>query len=352
MYSRTHPYLARIKERTLLTGPTSTKKTYHIVLDISDSNLLFRVGDSIGVLPTNDPVLVDRIIQGIGATGKEEIFDARSNTTGPFREYLLHKANISRVNGALAKLFHLEKSTETVLELIERHKPQISPSELCKPLMPLMPRFYSIASSPKVFPDEIHLTVAFVQYEANGHVHTGVGSHFLCQLSKVESTSIPIYVQPSHNFTLPDPNASIILIGPGTGIAPFRAFLQERLAIQAPGLNWVFFGERNRASDFYYADFWTELEKQGRIRLDLAFSRDQAEKIYVQHKMLEQKKSLWDWIQQGSYIYVCGDAEEMAKDVDAALQKIACEEGGLSEEDARKTIKSLRTEKRYLLDVY
>jgi sulfite reductase (NADPH) flavoprotein alpha-component len=215
-----------------------------------------------------------------------------------------------------------------------------------------MPRFYSIASSPKVFPNEVHLTVAFLQYEANGQIHTGVGSHFLCCQAEVELTPVPIYVQPSHHFTLPDPNTAMILIGPGTGIAPFRAFLQERLATQAPGLNWLFFGERNRATDFYYSDFWLQLEKQGRIRLDLAFSRDQPQKIYVQHKILEHKKSFWDWIQQGSWIYVCGDAENMAKDVDAALQQIAREEGQLSEEDARLYIKSLRTEKRYLLDVY
>lgn len=352
MYLRTHPYIARVKERALLTGPTSTKKTYHIVLDIEGSGLTFQVGDSIGVLPTNDPALVEKIIHKLNATGFEEIFDPRSNTTYIFRDYLLHKANISKVNSALLKLLNVEKTTETLLELIERCKPNISPSELCKPLMPLMPRFYSIASSPKVFPDEIHLTVAFVHYLANGHMHTGVGSHFLCEQAIIESTPIPIYVQPSHNFILPDPSASIILIGPGTGIAPFRAFLQERLATQAPGLNWIFFGERNRASDFYYSDFWIELEKQGRIRLDLAFSRDQVEKVYVQHKMLEQKKSFWNWIQQGSYIFVCGDAEEMAKDVDAALQRIAHEEGNMSEEDARKYIKSLRAEKRYLLDVY
>lgn len=353
MYSRTHPYIARIKERSLLTGPTSTKKTYHIVLDIDGTELPFKVGDSIGVLPTNDTEIVDRIIRQLHATGLEEIFDARTQTTVPFRDYLLHRANLNKANSALLKLFRIEKSAETLLELIETHKPHdISPFELCKSLMPLMPRFYSIASSPKVFPGEIHLTVAFLQYNSGGQTHTGVGSHFLCRQSAIESTPIPIYVQPSHHFTLPDPAASIILIGPGTGIAPFRAFLQERLATQAAGLNWIFFGERNRASDFYYSDFWLELEKQGRIRLDLAFSRDQPEKIYVQHKMLEHKKSLWDWIRQGSYLYVCGDAEEMAKDVDAALQRMAHEEGHMSEEEARKYLKTLRTERRYLLDVY
>jgi sulfite reductase (NADPH) flavoprotein alpha-component len=352
MYSRTQPYIARIKERTLLTGPTSSKQTFHIVLDISGAPFPFKVGDSIGVIPTNDPAIVDKILHLCNATGFEEVFDPRTNTPYLFRDYLLHKANISRLNTTLLKLFHLEKTEASLLEILEQHKCTVSPGELCKPLMPLMPRFYSIASSPRVFPDEIHLTVVITHYTINGRTHTGVGSHFLCQQAAIESTPIPIYVQPSHHFTLPHEAAAIILIGPGTGIAPFRAFLQERLATQAPGLNWLFFGERNRATDFYYSDYWLELEAHGRIRLDTAFSRDQAEKIYVQHKMLEQKKSLWSWLQQGSYLYVCGDAQRMAKDVDATLQQIAREEGNLNEEEARKYIKSLRTEKRYLLDVY
>ncbi len=349
MYSRTQPYIARIKERALLSGASSTKKTYHIVLQIEETELPFKVGDSVGVIPTNDPQVVDRIIAKLHATGNEEIYDPRTHTTNTFREVLLHKANIGKVS--FHKLFDVEKTASPLIELVEHHQP--SPSELCKVLLPLMPRFYSIASSPKMYLNEIHLTVAFATYTLNGQIHFGVGSHFLCKQAEIESTPIPIYVQPSNHFTLPsDPNASIILIGPGTGIAPFRAFIQERLATQAEGRNWIFFGERNQASDFYYGTFWTELEKQGRIRLDTAFSRDQEEKIYVQHKMLEQKKSLWAWIQEGSYIYVCGDAEKMAKDVDAALQQIAREEGGMTEEDARKYIKSLRLDKRYLLDVY
>jgi sulfite reductase (NADPH) flavoprotein alpha-component len=215
-----------------------------------------------------------------------------------------------------------------------------------------MPRFYSIASSPKVYADEIHLTVAYSSAHVDGHLIVGVGSHFLCEQAHIESTPIPLYIQPSNHFTLPTPTTSIILIGPGTGIAPFRAFIQERLATQAEGHNWLFFGERNRATDFYYGDYWTALEAQGRLRLDTAFSRDQAEKIYVQHKMLENKKALWEWLQQGAHLYVCGDAERMAKDVDAALQQIVQEEGLLTEEEARKYLKTLRQEKRYLLDVY
>lgn len=349
MYTRTQPYIARIKERETLTAPSSSKKTFHIVLDVEGANLEFKVGDSIGVIPKNDPELVEKILHKLKASGEEEIQDARAQETLSFRKFLLERANISKVS--FHKLFPVEKTTSPLIELVEHHRPD--PKELCKILLPLLPRFYSIASSPLVFPHEIHLTVAFVSFELHGQTHFGVGSHFLCKQAEIESTPIPIYVQPSNHFTLPaDGNAAIIMVGPGTGIAPFRAFLQERIAKQAEGRNWLFFGERNRGSDFYYEEYLTELEKGGRLRLDTAFSRDQSDKVYVQHKMLSQKKSLWEWIQSGSYLYVCGDAEEMAKDVDAALQRIVKEEGLISEEEARKFLKRLRAERRYLLDVY
>lgn len=347
MYSRTHPYISSIQERKLLSGPGSTKKTYHIVLEAKE--LKFKVGDSIGVIPTNDPNTVDQIIDQLHATGAEPIFDPRTNATHSFRDILLHKANISKVS--FHKLFRVDKTTTPLIELVKHYQPH--PSELCKVLLPLLPRFYSIASSSKVYPNEVHLTVAHTSFLFENKTYFGVGSHFLCETALLSSTPIPIYVQPSNHFTLPeDPNIPIILIGPGTGVAPFRAFLQERIATQAPGLNWLFFGERNSLSDFYYGEFWLDLEKQGRLRLDTAFSRDQPEKIYVQHKILERKKSLWDWIQKGSVIYVCGDAEKMAKDVDLALQQVFREEGHLSEEDARIALKQLRLGKRYLLDVY
>ena len=348
-YSRTAPFLSKIKERTLLTGPGSSRRTYHIVLEIEGANFNFKVGDSVGVIPKNDLKMVDQILHQLGATGLEEIEDGRKRDKISFREFLLERANLSKVS--FHKLFNVEKGATPLMELVERHKP--CPHELCKILLPLMPRFYSIASSLKMYPDEIHLTVAFVNFEVSERLYSGVGSHFLCEQAILESTPIPIYLQPSNHFTLPeDPNAPIILIGPGTGIAPFRAFLQERLSKGAEGLNWLFFGERNRKTDFYYGPFWEELEKMGRIRLDTAFSRDQEKKIYVQHKMLEHKRSFWEWIEKGAFIYVCGDAEKMAKDVDLALHQIVREEGRQSDEEARKFLKTLRLEKRYLLDVY
>ena len=324
MYTRNAPYLSKIKERYLLNGPNSTKKTYHVVLEAAEG-LDYRVGDSIGVIPTNDPNLVHSLLQHF------------KTDDASFREYLTHKANLHRWRKGVS-LFEI---------------PPMPPVEVCKLLLPLLPRFYSIASSLKVFPHEVHLTVAEVKYTENGQTRYGVGSHFLCEMAELHKTPVPIYVQPSNHFTIPsDPGVDMIMVGPGTGVAPFRAFLQERIATQSMGRNWLFFGERNRASDYYYADYWQDLEKQGRLRLDLAFSRDQADKIYVQHRMLEERKSLWAWLQQGAYIYVCGDAQRMAKDVDAALQTIAQSEGKMGEEDARLFIKSLRAEKRYLIDVY
>ena len=274
--------LVQFKERFLLTGSASTKETYHIVLQVP-STLLHRPGDSLAIFPENDPK----------ECGAESL--------------------------------------------------QI---DLSKPgRRPLLPRFYSIASSSRMHPDEIHLTVT-------RHQH-GVSSRYLCRLAQPGVTELRCYVQPSRGFALPgDHNTPIVMIGPGTGIAPFRAFLQERQIHRAPGDNWLFFGERNRATDFYYEEFWRALEAEGRLRLDLAFSRDQAEKEYVQNRLYGAKRELWEWIRRGCHLYVCGDRERMAKDVDAMLQRIIQEEGGLTPEEARQALRTLRREKRYLLDVY
>lgn len=373
MYTRSSPFISRIKSRHLLTKPNSSKKTFHVVLDALDPHLNFNIGDSIAIAPANDLKEVDEILHAIKAQGSEIVFDSRGQSDLSIRDFLLYKANLTRANTALFKLLlengashaHLAPLLEPenkgqLTEFLHSHSllelltmTPLSPSEIARTAMPLLPRFYSIANSPKMFPNEIHLTVAYLEYYAKGKVRRGVGSHFLCDLATLSTTPIPLYVQPSNHFTLPqDKGASIILVGPGTGIAPFRAFLQERLATQAEGRNWLFFGERNRATDFYYEDFWTQLETQGRLRLTTAFSRDSAQKVYVQHKMYEERKSLWEWIQEGAYFYVCGDANKMAKDVEETLLIVVREEGGFTEENARLYIKKLKSEKRYLTDVY
>ncbi len=375
-YDRLNPFSSRIVDRYLLTKDGSTKKTYHLALSLDGSQISYQPGDSLAILPQNDPDDVDFFLKGVRCTGEEEIFDHRSKNTFSLRSYLLCKANLHRANHSFLRMLHERSSSPDLAELLLReNKPKlvefldnetpadllntfskvlVSPQEIPSLLLPLLPRFYSIASSQRLFPNEVHLTVAAVSYTTNKGVQRhGVGTHFLCERALLEKTVVPLYIQPSHGFALPaDSNASIILVGPGTGIAPYRAFLQERLSRKAPGRNWLFFGERNRSSDFYYEEFWLELQQQKRLHLDLAFSRDGAEKLYVQHNMWKQRKALWAWIEEGAYFYVCGDAKEMAKDVEATLQKIAASEGGLSDEDARRKIKEMRAEKRYLADVY
>jgi len=379
IFSKSHPYLATIKERCLLSKPGSTKETYHISLDLKDSGITFRVGDSIGVFAQNDPVLVQHLIEAMQAKGTELIEDPRSKEIMTLRDFLSQKANLSRLNSSFLKLLYSHErfddkknqlgnllreenrallkeylSSHDPLDVLREYREANAPlQELCSQFGPLLPRFYSVASSQRVHPHEVHLTVALFTYTHLEEKRFGVASHFLCRLAEENKTPIPIYVQPAHSFTLPeDPNAPIIMIGPGTGIAPFRGFLQERMSRMAKGKNWLFFGERNREFDFSYEDFWNSLIANQFLRMDVAFSRDQQEKIYVQHRMQEHAKDLWKWLQEGAHVFVCGDAQRMAKDVESALHQIACEQGNLNPEEGKQFIKNLRAQKRYLLDVY
>jgi sulfite reductase (NADPH) flavoprotein alpha-component len=220
-------------------------------------------------------------------------------------------------------------------------------------LKKLQPRLYSISSSLKAHPEEVHLTVGAVRYHAHGRDRKGVCSTFLSDRC-ADGTPLPVWVQPSHGFKLPtDLTKPIIMVGPGTGIAPFRAFLEERLALGATGRNWLFFGDQRRATDFLYEETLGPWQQSGQLtRLDLAFSRDQAEKVYVQHRMLEAAAELWSWLEAGAHFYVCGDASRMAKDVDAALHRVAETAGGLSAEAAKEYVGKLKSEKRYQRDVY
>ena len=231
-----------------------------------------------------------------------------------------------------------------------------SPEAFLAQLTPVVPRLYSIASSPQAHPGEVHLCVAVVRYDTHGRPKKGLASGFLADHADMFVKNIPIYIQESRTFRLPQDRAiDIIMCGPGAGIAPFRAFVEQRVHEGATGRNWLFFGEQRRASDFLYGPEWLEFQKQGKLhRLDLAFSRDQDHKIYVQHRMKEQARELWDWLQNGAYFYVCGDAKHMAKDVHQALIDIARTEGGMSPEAASEfvNVTLMRTEKRYLRDVY
>ena len=365
--SRTSPLEVVIKERFLLTKPGSTKETYHLALDLQGTPLEFKPGDSLGVLPQNDPLLVEQHLAAMNARGDEMIQDARAQQTLTLREFLTTRANLARTTSSFLRLFEGENpilqdkqqlakylESHDPLDVLKKYKDHRTPlQDLCRELAPLLPRFYSVASSPKMVKDEVHLTVALTTFTRGGETRYGVASHFLCHLAEIGKTTIPIYVQSAHAFSLPsEERAPIIMIGPGTGVAPFRAFLQERLALGHTGKNWLFFGERHSKTDYFYEEFWTPLVQQNKLRLDLAFSRDQEEKIYVQHKLLQHSADLWNWLQDGAYLYLCGDATRMAKDVEATLHQIAEEQGKLAPQEAKAFIKRLRQEKRFLLDVY
>ena len=373
-YSKTDPYSVVLKEKALLSHPNSSKETYHIALDIKGSDLIFHPGDSIGVLAQNDPLLIKKFLSLINCPPEKPLIDPRSQVEMTSEAYLLHKVNLSRVNSSLIRFFAEKNKNEELLSLLQPdNKIALSEFLLGKDLIdiiellvqepvslqdiapyftPLLPRFYSISSSLKTHPNELHLLVALLSYPHNDEVRYGVASHFLCHLATGQ-TPIPIYIQPAAHFKLPDDlSANIIMIGPGTGVAPYRAFLQERIADGATGKHWLFFGERNREYDFLYEDYLTELVKQGHLRLDTAFSRDQDTKEYVQHKLLKHSEEIWNWISNGSYLYVCGDATRMAKDVEATLLSIIEKYGNLSEHDARAYLKNLRHTRKYMTDVY
>jgi sulfite reductase (NADPH) flavoprotein alpha-component len=378
-YSKNHPFLASIKERYNLTKSGSKKITQHIVLDLKGSELQYEVGDSIGIFPVNDPQLVDKTLHAMKASGKEKIVEKHSEETMLLRDFLEKKANITDVSRKLLmdichRQTHPEKKAKIESFFAEGHKEELKAyldthelwdillenseahfeiQELCNSLMPLLPRLYSIASSSDVVGEEIHLTVALLKYETHGHLRKGVCTHYLCDLVPLHQPIVPVYIQPHHGFTLPsDSSVSIIMIGPGTGVAPFRAFMQKRIWQKATGRNWLFFGEWNRIHDFFYEDFWTQYETQGKLKLNVAFSRDQDYKIYVQHRMREEGAELYNWIREGAYVFVCGDAQRMAKDVETTLHTIVQEHGKMTEQEAKAFIKQLRTEKRYLRDVY
>ena len=379
LYTRFRPFLASIKERYPLSLEGSQKSTHHLVLDLTDSGIVYQAGDTLGILPQNAPELVEKTLQAMRGETETLIFDKQGENHWPLHEYLRTQANLAtitrKVVHAICQAHHneekrqllahlLEESNKQLLKeylepyqlwdfLLEHQEASLPPEFLCPLLLPLLPRFYSIASSQAIVGSEVHLTIALLTYASNGVERQGVCTYYLCNHAPLNLPVVPIYIQPNHSFTLPeDDSRPIIMIGPGTGVAPFRAFMQERLARKAPGKNWLFFGEWNRRYDFFYEHFWLDLVQQGQLTLDLAFSRDQEHKVYVQHRILEKGAELLRWIEEGAHIYICGDAEYMAKDVEAALLLLLQTHGGKDEQNAKSYLKQLRKEGRYLKDVY
>lgn len=378
-YSRTHPFLASVKTRHSLCLAGSEKETQHLEIDISGSNIQYSVGDSIAVLPLNDPEIVKEILNTQKSAGSESIQEPKTSKTFEFSEFLERHANLADCTRKLVDEVHRRQSdpkkkefygkllneeggtllkeylhTNDILDLLQENPEVVfSPQELVSFVKPMMPRFYSISSSQKAVGNEVHLTVVLQKWEARGRVRRGVCSHFLSGLVPLGSAQVPLYLHPHRGFTLPeDTEAPIIMVGPGTGVAPFRAFMQEREFLQAKGKNWLFFGEWTRSHHYFYQDYWENLQRSGKMRMDVAFSRDQEHKVYVQHKMLENGKELFRWLEEGAYFFVCGDASRMSKEVDAALHEIVRVHGGLTDEKTKEYIKALRHSKRYLKDVY
>jgi sulfite reductase (NADPH) flavoprotein alpha-component len=373
-WTRQNPFPGKLVVNRRLSSDDSEKDTRHFEIDLTGWGLNFEPGDSVAVYPTNDPNLVEEILRALGAKGGEPVPAAK--TTKPFREALLRdyaitqptpkflKAIAQRASAApmLTELLHPDRKhdlenylwgAEVIDFLLEHPSVKFTPEEFVGLLTKLQPRLYSVASSLRVFPDQVHLIVDVVQYESRGRVRKGVASTFLTE--RADKVPVPVYPSSAKHFHMPeDQNLPLIMIGPGTGIAPFRAFLQERRAISAKGKNWLFYGAQREKCDYAYKEDWEVFTRDGLLtRLDCAWSRDQAHKIYVQHKMLENAAEIWNWIDgEGAQFFVCGDARRMAKDVDAALRKIVQEQGGKSVDEANAYVEKLKTDKRYKRDVY
>jgi sulfite reductase (NADPH) flavoprotein alpha-component len=378
-YSRNNPLVAKLVENRVLNKEGSSKDVRHVVIDIAGSGMTYQPGDSLGVFAQNRHQAVDEIMARIGATGSEmvalplfggsvtlrEALTSRLSLAGPTKkilETLAAKTPDLAEQSQLAALLAPDggEAREKFLKerefndlLVEFPAATLTPQEVVDHLRRLMPRLYSIASSPALYPHQVHLTVAPVRYETNGRKRHGVASTFLADRTTRHETPVPVFVAESH-FRLPaNPATDVIMVGPGTGVAPFRAFVQDRAASGAAGRNWLFFGDQHQATDYLYGHEWDKLLAEGRLaRIDLAFSRDQANKIYVQDRMRAAAAELWAWITGGAFVYVCGDAHRMAKDVDAALHEIIASQGGMEHAAAVDFVKHLKKEKRYQRDVY
>ncbi|MGY4762507.1 assimilatory sulfite reductase (NADPH) flavoprotein subunit [Paenibacillus caseinilyticus] len=374
-YSRSNPFQAEVLENLNLNGRGSDRETRHVELSLEGSNLQYEAGDSLGVYPENHPRLVDELIEAMGWNAEEPVAVNKNGEQKPLRDALLRNFEITVLTKPLLEQVAKLASNSGIGELLEAGREQelraytngrdlldlvqdyslkgIPAGEFVSVLRKMPPRLYSIASSPKAYPDEVHLTVRTVRYEAQGRNRYGVCSVHLSERVQ-PGDPLPVFVQSNPSFKLPENgDTPIIMIGPGTGVAPFRAFLGEREETGAEGKSWLFYGDQHFATDFLYQVEWQRWLKDGVLtRMDVAFSRDTDEKVYVQHRMLEKSRELYQWLQEGACVYVCGDEKKMAHDVHAALATILEQEGGLSPEEAVEYLNRMQQQKRYQRDVY
>ena len=371
VFSRERPFAAAVLENQTIVARDAGRDVRHLELSLEGSGLSYQPGDALGVWPSNPPALVQQWLSALKLDGEQSV--THDNRTLRLRDWLARERELTRLSrplvvaladasgdADLARLLRPVHSSELAV-LLNEHQPidlwrrypaTWSPEELIAALRPLTPRLYSIASSQKAIGEEVHLTVAVVDYLAHGEPHWGAASSFIAAAG--DEQRLPIYIEANERFRLPQDGArDVIMIGPGTGVAPFRAFVQERRETGAQGRNWLFFGNRHFTSEFLYQVEWQAALRDGSLhRLDLAFSRDTAAKVYVQQRLREQGRELYAWLQEGAHLYVCGDASRMAKDVHAALIDIAVTHGGHSPEQAREWLADLLQQGRYARDVY
>lgn len=374
-YSRTNPFYAEVLENINLNGRGSNKETRHLELSLEGSGLVYEPGDSLGIYPTNDPALVDELIQTCGWNAEEAVTVHKNGDTLPLKEALTSHFEITVLTKPLLqKIAELTKSESLHALLEEGNEEKLkeyiagrdlvdaardfgpfegTAADFTSILRKIPARLYSIASSLKANDEEVHLTIGAVRYDAHGRERQGVCS-ILCAERLQPGDTLPVYIQHNQNFKLPqDPDAPIIMVGPGTGIAPFRSFMQEREEMGANGKSWLFFGDQHFVTDFLYQTEWQKWLKDGVLtKMDVAFSRDTEEKVYVQHQMKKQSKELFEWLEQGAYVYICGDEKHMAHDVHNTLLSIIQEEGAMSKEKAESYLANLQQQKRYQRDVY
>jgi sulfite reductase (NADPH) flavoprotein alpha-component len=372
LYDRRTPFIATVLENLPIVGRGSTRQTRHIELSLAGSGLAYQPGDALGIIATNDPRCVSALLDALGFSSDDGVevggealrlgqaLADRLEITTATPRFLESWAQLSKA-AELTQLLSDDASADRLTFLKAHHVIDIvrgfpaagvTPSKLVRALRPLQPRLYSICSSLAATPDEAHLTVAPVRYALHGEPRAGVASGMLADRAAPD-TVLPVYVQENRHFRLPADDVPIVLIGAGTGIAPYRAFLQEREARGAPGRSWLFFGERNFRTDFLYQAEWQAWLRDGALsRMEVAFSRDQDAKLYVQHRMRERSRDLFAWLQDGAHVYVCGDAARLAPDVHEALIATVETEAGLGRDAAEDYVRRLLAEQRYHRDVY
>lgn len=355
-WAKTNPFPATLLSVRNLNGTGSAKEVNHIEISLAGSGLDYEVGDALGLWPVNCHKSVEALLNTGGYTG-EEVVEFKG-TPWPLRAALLRKTDLHVLTPAIRETMNLPVEDNWLrdwhlIDVLLEFVPRVAPQVLIDSLRPLQPRLYSIASSPKAHPQQVHLTVGAVRYSLHDRARLGVASTYLADRLH-PGGSVGVYIQKSAHFRLPeDPSVPIIMVGPGTGIAPFRAFLEERIAVGAPGKSWLFFGDQHEASDFLYREWLLECADNGSLsRLDLAWSRDGFDKQYVQHKMHTAGRDLFAWLEEGAHFYVCGDASRMANDVDTTLKSIVAKHGDMTPADADKYVDQLVVDHRYQRDVY